>query len=97
MKNQRILYQQDNGTVAIIIPSVTCGLTIEQIAAKDVPFGKVYKIVDVADLPTDRTTRNAWTVDTEDLADGTGADYGAGSTNSVIGWNEDKTPVLKEG
>ena len=57
--NQRIIYPNDDGGVAIIIPA-DCGLTIEQIAAKDVPQGKPYKIVDVADSPTDRTFRNAW-------------------------------------
>jgi hypothetical protein len=57
--NSRILYPTDDGGVAIIIPA-ECGLTIEQIAAKDVPAGKEYKIVDVADIPTDRTFRNAW-------------------------------------
>jgi len=30
------------------------------IAAKDVPTGKPFKILDVADIPTDRTFRNAW-------------------------------------
>lgn len=58
--NQRIIYPTDNGGVAIIIPAVECGLTIEEIAAKDVPQGKPYQIVDVADIPTDRTFRNAW-------------------------------------
>ena len=58
--NQRIIYPVDNGGVAIIIPSAECGLTIEEIAAKDVPSGKPYKIVDVSAIPTDRTFRNAW-------------------------------------
>jgi hypothetical protein len=58
--NSRIIYPTDNGGVAIIIPAAECGLTIEQIAAKDVPAGKPYKIVDVADIPTDRTFRDAW-------------------------------------
>lgn len=58
--NKRIIYQTEDGGVAIIVPSAECGLTIEQIAAKDVPAGKSYKIVDVADIPTDRTFRNAW-------------------------------------
>lgn len=58
--NQRIIYQTDEGGVAIIIPSPDCGLTIEEIASKDVPAGKPYKIVDVADIPEDRTFRNAW-------------------------------------
>ena len=57
--NQRIIYPTDDGSVAIIVPA-DCGLTIEQIAVKDVPTGKSYKIVDVADIPTDRTFRNAW-------------------------------------
>ena len=58
--NQRIIYQTEDGGVAIIVPSAECGLTIEQIAQKDVPAGKSYKIVDVSDIPTDRTFRNAW-------------------------------------
>jgi hypothetical protein len=56
--NQRIIYPTDDG-VAIIVPA-DCGLTIEEIVAKDVPAGKPYKIVDVSDIPTDRTFRNAW-------------------------------------
>jgi hypothetical protein len=57
--NQRIIYPTDDG-VAIIVPADECGLTIEQIAAKDVPAGKPYQIVDVADIPSDRTFRGAW-------------------------------------
>ena len=58
--NQRIIYPTDDGGVAVIVPAPECGLTIEEIAAKDVPAGKAYKIVDVSDIPTDRTFRNAW-------------------------------------
>jgi hypothetical protein len=58
--NQRIIYPTDDNGVAVIIPAIECGLTIEEIAAKDVPAGKPYKIVDVADVPADRTFRNAW-------------------------------------
>ena len=57
--NKRIIYPNDDGGVAIIVPA-DCGLTIEELAAKDVPAGKPYKIVDVSDIPTDRTFRNAW-------------------------------------
>lgn len=56
----RIIYPTDDGGVAVIIPAAECGLTIEEIAAKDVPAGKPYKIVDVSDIPEDRTFRNAW-------------------------------------
>jgi hypothetical protein len=58
--NQRIIYPNDDGGVSIIIPAIECGLTIEEIAAKDVPTGKPYNIVDVTDIPVDRTFRDAW-------------------------------------
>ena len=59
--NQRIVYQNDEGGISIIVPAEECGLTIKEIAAKDVPQGKEYHIVDVSDIPEDRTFRNAWT------------------------------------
>jgi hypothetical protein len=58
--NSRIIYPNDEGGVSIIVPAPECGLTIEEIAAKDVPAGKPYKIVDVSYIPSDRTFRNAW-------------------------------------
>ena len=58
--NQRIIYQTDDGGVAVIVPAPESGLSIQEIAAKDVPAGKPFKIVDVSDIPTDRTFRNAW-------------------------------------
>lgn len=57
---QRIIYPNDDGGVSIIIPAPDCGLTIEQIASKDVPQNTPFKIVDVSDIPTDRTFRDAW-------------------------------------
>ena len=59
MSNFRVIYKTDDGGVSVIIPA-DCGLTTEEIAAKDVPAGKPYKIVDVSDIPEDRTFRNAW-------------------------------------
>jgi hypothetical protein len=58
--NSRIIFPTDEGGVAVIVPAPECGLTIEEIAAKDVPEGKPYKIVDVADIPSDRLFRGAW-------------------------------------
>ena len=60
--NQRIIYPTDDGGVAVIIPAPEYleTHTIEELAAKDVPQGKPYKIVDVSDIPTDRTFRDAW-------------------------------------
>jgi hypothetical protein len=61
--NKRIIYQNDEGGVAVVIPTSEAleNMTIEEIAAKDVPQGKEYHIVDVSDIPEDRTFRNAWT------------------------------------
>jgi len=52
---QRIIYPTDDGGVAIIIPAESI-----EAALKDVPEGKPFKIVDVSDIPTDRTFRAAW-------------------------------------
>ena len=57
---KRIIYPTPEGGVAIVIPAPECGLTIEEIAAKDVPAGVEFKIIDTADVPSDRTFRNAW-------------------------------------
>lgn len=56
--NQRIIYPTPEGGVAVIIPSGE--LPIEDVAAKDVPEGVPYQIVDASDIPSDRTFRNAW-------------------------------------
>jgi hypothetical protein len=56
--NSRIIYPSDNGGVVIIIPAESV-----EAAMKDIPAGKPYKIVDAADIPADRTFRNAWTAD----------------------------------
>ena len=80
----RIIYKQPNGVAAIVCPadraftdeinpSTGKTWTIQEIAAKDVPTGLKYKIVEDSDIPTDRSFRNAWTVDESDLTDGVGA------------------------
>jgi len=73
--NQRIIYQADDGGVAIIVPSpeALAQYSIDAIAKKDVPAGKPYKIVSTADVPSDRTFRSAWEVDPATLTDGVGA------------------------
>jgi hypothetical protein len=59
---QRIIYPNDDGGVSVLIPTDEYleTNTIEELAAKDVPEGKPYKIVDVSDIPSDRTFRDAW-------------------------------------
>ncbi|MDO8985347.1 hypothetical protein [Cypionkella sp.] len=70
---KRIIYQTPEGGVAIVIPAPDCGLTIEEIAAKDVPTGLPFKIIDAVDLPSDRSQRDLWAVDVAILTDGVGA------------------------
>ena len=73
---QRIIYQNDQGGVSVIIPAPEAlqSWSIEAIALKDVPHGAPYKIVSVDDIPSDRTFRNAWEVDAAALTDGVGAE-----------------------
>lgn len=72
----RIIYKQDNGVVAVIIPTPEAlgQHSIQAIAIKDVPAGKPFKFVDAADIPSDRTDREAWTIDDADLTDGIGGE-----------------------
>jgi hypothetical protein len=60
--NKRIIYKNQDNSVSIIVPSDEAlqSITIEQIANKDVPANTPYKIVDVSEIPSDRTFRNAW-------------------------------------
>jgi hypothetical protein len=59
---KRIVYNNDEGGISIIIPTAEwlAEHTIEELAAKDVPAGKEYHIVNVSEIPSDRTFRNAW-------------------------------------
>lgn len=61
---KQIIYPTDEGGVAVITPTPEWlaeeGNTIEKLAEKDVPAGKPFKIIDITDVPTDRTFRNAW-------------------------------------
>ena len=67
--NQRILYKTDSG-IAVIVP--TGELSVTETARKDVPTGLPYKIVDVSEIPSDRTFREAWDIDEVELTDGVG-------------------------
>ena len=58
MTTSRIIYQNSEGGVSVIIP--TGELSIEEVAAKDVPEGVAYEIVEDDAIPADRFFRNAW-------------------------------------
>ena len=70
----RIIYKNTDNTAGVLIPTeeALSFATIEQIAEKDVPKDLPYKIVSVADIPTDRTYRNAWEWDNTIVPDGFG-------------------------
>ena len=70
---KRIIYKASDGTVRIIVPANNVDMTVEEIAEKDVPTGLKYKIVDVSEILSDRTFRNAWDINESELTDGTGA------------------------
>jgi hypothetical protein len=58
----RIIYKTEEGGVAVLIPAPEYlqDHTIEELAAKDVPEGAKFEIVEDADVPSDRTFRGAW-------------------------------------
>ena len=57
----KIIYQNSEGGVSVIHP--TGALSIEEVAAKDVPEGLAYEIVEDDVIPSDRTFRDAWRKD----------------------------------
>lgn len=93
--SQVIIYPNDEGWLSVIMPMDNCGLPIEEIAKKDVPAGKPYHIIDASLLPQDSMFFNAWEADFTN-PDGIGADYGAGSSNDVIAWDENNKPIIRE-
>jgi hypothetical protein len=71
--SQIIIYNDDNGDPVSITPAPECLETysILEIAIKDVPADKRFKIIDVLDIPQD-IPQKAWTVDESNLVDGVG-------------------------
>ena len=57
--DKNIVYTQNNILVVMSL-SDKCGLTVEEIQAKDVPDGVTSYIVDHSSLPTDIDFQNAW-------------------------------------
>jgi len=52
---KRIIYQNSEGGVAVIIPTESV-----ELALKDVPEGVAYEIIEDDAIPSDRFFRNAW-------------------------------------
>jgi len=60
---QAIIYPNDQGVIAVIIPAPDCGIPLFEIGRKDVPAGVAFRIIPTSAIPQDRTYREAWTAD----------------------------------
>lgn len=71
--NQVVIYLQDDGVPAVLFPTPDCLEThsIMEIAVKDVPAGKPFKIIERSELPLD-IPQEAWEIDESELTDGIG-------------------------
>ncbi len=59
--DKRIVYTDEKGRLVIVFPADNCGLTVEEIQAKDVPTGTTSYILNASDLPSDTDFVDAWT------------------------------------
>ena len=71
----RIIYTNTEGVVSVIIP--TGELSIEDVAAKDVPEGVAFEIVEDSAIPSDRFFRGAW------VANGAAVDVDLGKAKDI--------------
>jgi hypothetical protein len=74
---QVIIYKQDNGIPAVLVPTpeVLETHSIMEVAIKDVPAGKHFKIIDASELAEfDGIPQEAWEIDDADLTDGVGGE-----------------------
>ena len=58
-----IVYPRADGGLVYVMPATNCGISVSEIARKDVPSGQPFLIVDTADLPEDYRYIDAWTAD----------------------------------
>jgi hypothetical protein len=72
---QVIIYNQDNGIPAVVMPTeeALANHTIMEVAIKDVPAGKPFKILNASELPQD-TPQEYWVIDDSELTDGIGGE-----------------------
>ena len=96
----RILYKSVEEVLIIVSPADNCGLTVQEIADKDVPTGHPHKIVLTSELNLDDDDdyRNSWTCDDSILTDGVGGENGidADAGYLVPLRNEDGSEKTKE-
>jgi hypothetical protein len=74
---QVIIYKQDNGIPAVLVatPEALKTHSIMEVAVKDVPEGKPFKIIDASELAEfEGIPQEVWEIDDADLTDGVGGD-----------------------
>ena len=69
-----IIYKNQDGGVAVFTPTqeALAQLTIDEIAQHVVPNSVQYWIVDPSAIPTDRTFRDAWELDENEMGEPNG-------------------------
>jgi hypothetical protein len=69
-----VIYKQDNGVVAVmhIAEEFLLASDVRDIAGGLIPKGKPYKILNIEQIPSNRSERDAWTVTDSELTDGIG-------------------------
>lgn len=62
--SRKVIFKTPENTVAILFPCLECGLTVEQIANKDLPKGTPYFILDDSQIPDISIyPQESWVVD----------------------------------
>ncbi len=70
MSNQRAIIERPDGGISVLIPSPNAKMTFDEIVAKDTPADAVsVQKGTIADVPSDRTFRNAWVKGTVSMID----------------------------
>lgn len=73
----KIIYEDLEYGLSIIIPAINANISIQEIARKDVPIGLNYWIVEDNIIPEDRTFREAWELDLDLLGEPDGQGIGS--------------------
>lgn len=59
----KIIYPNEHGGITLLSPALECGLSLQEIARKDVPAGVPYLFIDDDLIPQDHTFFDAWEAD----------------------------------
>jgi hypothetical protein len=91
---QVIIYEQENGHVAICTPVIDSGLTVEQIAQKDVPENSRRRICETTSIPQNSVFFGAWIYD--ESVEGSPISIDVSHTHEIWKeeWRQARKPIL---